>query len=355
MLHFGIGAKFPITPRFGLRIDGRILAPTAIFASDSEGKETTVNGPDWEVLGSAYIALGGTPPPPPPARRRLRLRRPRRPRRPSIPIPTRTASRTRRQVPERARGQGRLPGRGRLPGSRQRRRRHPRRERQVPRRAGDQERLPGRRRLPRRGAGRGEEVHRRHRGHQLQDRLGGHPQGLVRDARPRREGAEGVPGREAGDQRPHRQPSARRTSTSELSQSAPTSVKEYFVAQGIDAERLTTVGYGMDRPIADNKTKAGKAKNRRTEFRLDPVARRVVDPPGTPGRREAPWRFVFPGPGFRSRGAHAKSIPRGAGAPLCRHRRCPGAAGGAPGRPRPRRGDPTARSRWPTSRTTASR
>jgi OOP family OmpA-OmpF porin len=45
-------------------------------------------------------------------------------------------------------------------------------------------------------------------------------------------------------------------------------VKAYFVSQGIAPERLTTVGYGMDHPIADNKTKEGKAKNRRTEFKL---------------------------------------------------------------------------------------
>ena len=40
---------------------------------------------------------------------------------------------------------------------------------QVPRRARDQERLQGRRRLPRRAARGGQDVHRRHPGHQLQD------------------------------------------------------------------------------------------------------------------------------------------------------------------------------------------
>ena len=42
----------------------------------------------------------------------------------------------------------------------------------------------------------------------------------------------------------------------------------YFVANGIAADRLTSIGYGFDRPVADNKTEAGRAKNRRTEFRL---------------------------------------------------------------------------------------
>jgi OmpA-OmpF porin, OOP family len=45
-------------------------------------------------------------------------------------------------------------------------------------------------------------------------------------------------------------------------------VKAYFTGQGIDANRLKTVGYGPDKPVADNKTAAGKGKNRRIEFRL---------------------------------------------------------------------------------------
>jgi OmpA-OmpF porin, OOP family len=54
----------------------------------------------------------------------------------------------------------------------------------------------------------------------------------------------------------------------DLSQRRADSVKMYFIANGIDAARLTTIGYGMDRPIADNKTESGRSKNRRTEFRL---------------------------------------------------------------------------------------
>lgn len=53
-----------------------------------------------------------------------------------------------------------------------------------------------------------------------------------------------------------------------LSLERATSVKDYFVSKGIAAERITAVGYGQDKPVADNKTKKGQAKNRRIEFRL---------------------------------------------------------------------------------------
>jgi len=54
----------------------------------------------------------------------------------------------------------------------------------------------------------------------------------------------------------------------ELSQKRADSVKAYFVGKGIASERLTAVGYGMDKPLTANKTKEDKAKNRRTEFTL---------------------------------------------------------------------------------------
>ena len=54
----------------------------------------------------------------------------------------------------------------------------------------------------------------------------------------------------------------------ELSQKRAESVREYMVSNGIAGDRLTAVGYGMDKPITSNKTKADKAKNRRTEFTL---------------------------------------------------------------------------------------
>jgi outer membrane protein OmpA-like peptidoglycan-associated protein len=54
----------------------------------------------------------------------------------------------------------------------------------------------------------------------------------------------------------------------DLSARRAESVKNYMVGKGIAAERIFSVGYGPDKPIADNTKKKGKALNRRTEFRL---------------------------------------------------------------------------------------
>ena len=53
-----------------------------------------------------------------------------------------------------------------------------------------------------------------------------------------------------------------------LSDSRANSVKEYLVQNGIDAFRLSSLGYGEARPIDSNKTRAGRANNRRVEINL---------------------------------------------------------------------------------------
>lgn len=53
-----------------------------------------------------------------------------------------------------------------------------------------------------------------------------------------------------------------------LSDKRAKAVYDYFVKKGISAERLKSAGYGQDQPVADNKTAAGRAKNRRVELKL---------------------------------------------------------------------------------------
>ncbi len=56
----------------------------------------------------------------------------------------------------------------------------------------------------------------------------------------------------------------------ELSQKRANAVQKYLTDKGVEASRvLGATGYGQDKPIGDNKTAAGKAKNRRVEFKVE--------------------------------------------------------------------------------------
>jgi outer membrane protein OmpA-like peptidoglycan-associated protein len=57
-------------------------------------------------------------------------------------------------------------------------------------------------------------------------------------------------------------------SNKSLSEARALSVKQYLVANGVDEFRLSSKGYGEEDPIADNKTRSGRAKNRRVEINL---------------------------------------------------------------------------------------
>ena len=47
------------------------------------------------------------------------------------------------------------------------------------------------------------------------------------------------------------------------------SVRNYLAGHGVPADKITVEGKGKSDPIADNKTEAGRAKNRRVEVEVD--------------------------------------------------------------------------------------
>ena len=53
-----------------------------------------------------------------------------------------------------------------------------------------------------------------------------------------------------------------------LSQKRADAVKNYLLKKGINEARITATGFGMDKPIGDNNTPQGKAKNRRVELKI---------------------------------------------------------------------------------------
>lgn len=53
-----------------------------------------------------------------------------------------------------------------------------------------------------------------------------------------------------------------------LSKERAKSVYNYLVKKGINTDRLTYIGHGDTKPVADNNTEEGRAENRRTEYRI---------------------------------------------------------------------------------------
>jgi OOP family OmpA-OmpF porin len=44
---------------------------------------------------------------------------------------------------------------------------------------------------------------------------------------------------------------------------------EYLINNSIDKSRITSIGYGETKPVADNSTDQGKSLNRRVEFKFN--------------------------------------------------------------------------------------
>ena len=63
----------------------------------------------------------------------------------------------------------------------------------------------------------------------------------------------------------------KKANNTRLSARRAEAVKDYLVAQGLSEDLLSAVGFGPDRPVASNRTAAGRAQNRRIEFRVSRV------------------------------------------------------------------------------------
>jgi outer membrane protein OmpA-like peptidoglycan-associated protein len=58
----------------------------------------------------------------------------------------------------------------------------------------------------------------------------------------------------------------------ELSQRRAAATREYLIKQGIDSDRLSSVGHGQTRPLESNETEAGRGRNRRVQFTILQIA-----------------------------------------------------------------------------------
>src|ERR1035437_1297638 len=54
-----------------------------------------------------------------------------------------------------------------------------------------------------------------------------------------------------------------------LSGDRAASVVKWLVAHGVDKARLVSQGFGLERPMADNKNEEGRRQNRRVEFHIE--------------------------------------------------------------------------------------
>ncbi len=79
----------------------------------------------------------------------------------------------------------------------------------------------------------------------------------------------------------HTDSSGRAKKNLKLSRDRAESVATWLAAHGTDRNRLTTVGFGDTRPLADNDTAEHKQMNRRTEFHLQEVDGKAVTDGGT--------------------------------------------------------------------------
>ncbi len=73
-----------------------------------------------------------------------------------------------------------------------------------------------------------------------------------------------------------------------LSDERAKAVMAYLVTHGVEKERVTAKGWGIEKPIADNSTEEGREKNRRVEFNIveQEVTKQKVEIDPTTGKEK---------------------------------------------------------------------
>ena len=56
-----------------------------------------------------------------------------------------------------------------------------------------------------------------------------------------------------------------------LSKERAESVVAFLTEEGISPQRLAAVGFGMEKPVADNQSEVGRRKNRRVEIVISEI------------------------------------------------------------------------------------
>lgn len=64
----------------------------------------------------------------------------------------------------------------------------------------------------------------------------------------------------------------------DLSQKRAEAVKNYLIELGIDAQRLTAIGYGESVPLRENNSAQGRKTNRRIEFKIEKFDALILEP-----------------------------------------------------------------------------
>lgn len=66
----------------------------------------------------------------------------------------------------------------------------------------------------------------------------------------------------------HTDNAGKEASNMKLSEARAAAVADYIISKGLPKDKIVSKGYGMTKPVATNKTKDGKAQNRRVEFTI---------------------------------------------------------------------------------------